>query len=105
MRLTLLIAPVLFIIAGLVLWNIVRRRQQGREEPGTLDGVVRCSQGHLFTTLWVAGASSTLIRVVRLRYQHCPVGHYWSTVEEVPARELSDAQFIEAALLHDIRIP
>jgi hypothetical protein len=33
------------------------------------------------------------------------VGHHWSVVTPLPVDQLSDADRIEAARVHDIRIP
>ena len=46
--------------------------------------VVRCRRGHLFTTLWIPGASMKSIRLGWWRVQRCPVGNHWSLV--VPVR-------------------
>jgi hypothetical protein len=71
------------------------------------DTPVRCSAGHLFTTIWVPLGSLKAVRLGLTRYQYCPVGHHWANVtrldlDEAPptAEELADA-----ALVHDVRIP
>jgi hypothetical protein len=71
------------------------------------DTPVRCSAGHLFTTIWVPMASLKAVRLGWKRYQYCPVGRHWATVfplgwDSTPA---SDEDFTEAALVHDARIP
>jgi hypothetical protein len=38
-------------------------------------------------------------------YQHCPVGKDWSMVTPIPVDQLSEAERIEAARVHDIHIP
>ena len=68
---------------------------------------VRCSAGHLFTTIWIPLLSLKALRLGRKRYQYCPVGHHWATVNRL---DLDDAppdpqQLAEAARVHDIRIP
>jgi hypothetical protein len=45
--------------------------------------VVRCRDGHVFTTLWIPGVSVTSLRLGPWRYQRCPVGHHWSLVTPV----------------------
>lgn len=74
---------------------------------GQLGGnvVVRCRQGHLFTTIWIPAVSLKSLRLGWWRYQHCPVGRHWSLVAPVRAAQLSDAERQEAAAHHDIRIP
>ena len=52
--------------------------------------VVRCSQGHLFTTTWIPGASLTAIRLGSVRYQRCPVGPHWALVRLVKDEDLTD---------------
>lgn len=42
--------------------------------------VVRCRQGHLFTTLWIPGLSVKGLRLGPIRIQRCPVGHHWTIV-------------------------
>ena len=46
--------------------------------------VVRCRDGHLFTTIWIPGASLKALRLGWWRVQHCPVGAHWTLV--TPAR-------------------
>jgi hypothetical protein len=69
------------------------------------DTVVRCSKGHLFTTVWVAGVSFKAVRLGTARYQHCPVGHHWAIVRPVREDELTDEDRRVAAEHHDLRIP
>jgi hypothetical protein len=38
------------------------------------DAIVRCSKGHLFTTIWVPLASFKAVRLGSRRYQRCPGG-------------------------------
>jgi hypothetical protein len=96
----------IFAVVALVLWLATRSMQRRNiKTPGTSDVVVRCSKGHLFTTIWIAGASFKAVRLGNKRYQHCPVGKHWSTVTPVPLDQLSETERIEAARVHDIRIP
>jgi hypothetical protein len=69
------------------------------------DAVVRCSAGHLFTTIWIPGVSLKAVRLGRVRYQHCPVGHHWAKVTLLRDDELTDDPRREAALHHDARLP
>lgn len=70
-----------------------------------LDTVVRCHQGHLFTTFWVPGGSLKALRLAWWRFQRCPVGPHWSLVTPVDLRTLSDDDRALAARRHDVRIP
>lgn len=67
--------------------------------------VVRCRQGHLFTTIWVPGASLKSLRLGWWRYQRCPVGKHWSIVTPVKESDLTDEDRRIAADNRDIRIP
>jgi hypothetical protein len=67
--------------------------------------VVRCGQGHLFTTLWIPGASLKSIRFGWWRFQWCPVDRHWSIVTPLRASELTEKERRFAASNKDIRIP
>jgi hypothetical protein len=67
--------------------------------------VVRCAQGHLFTTIWIPGVSVKSLRLVWWRFQRCPVGGHWSLVRPVDEAKLSAHERRLAHERHDIRIP
>ena len=67
--------------------------------------VVRCRQGHLFTTIWVPGASLKAVRLGWWRWQRCPVGHHWAIVSPVRDADLTPAEVRSAAAHRDIRVP
>jgi hypothetical protein len=67
--------------------------------------VVRCREGHLFTTIWLPGASLKSLKLGWWRYQRCPVGHHWSLVTPVKGSDLSEEQQRIAHQTKDIRIP
>jgi hypothetical protein len=67
--------------------------------------VVRCRQGHLFTTIWIPGVSVKAVRLGWRRFQHCPVGPHWSLVAPVKHRDLTEAQRRDARAHRDVRIP
>jgi hypothetical protein len=69
------------------------------------DRPVRCKDGHLFTTIWVPAASIKAARLVNRRFQHCPVGHHWTTVVPLDRETANPADIARAAAVHDIRIP
>ncbi len=94
-RLVLLIA----IIAG----GTLIARRLGYKIGGNT--VVRCRQGHLFTTIWVPGASLKAIRLGWARIQRCPVGKHWTLVMPVKDSDLSDEERRTAAQNRDVRIP
>jgi hypothetical protein len=71
----------------------------------SFDRVVRCSDGHLFTTRWVPYMSFKAVRLGSRRWQRCPVGGHWTTVTQVDVSTLSAAELTEASAVHDIAIP
>jgi hypothetical protein len=78
-----------------------------RMRSGRLGGnvVVRCSRGHLFTTIWIPGGSLKSVRFGWWRFQRCPVGHHWSVVTPVKTVELTEQERRSASETHDIRVP
>jgi hypothetical protein len=67
--------------------------------------VVRCSRGHLFTTLWIPGSSFKAVRLGYKRYQRCPVCEKWRMVEPVADADLSDEDRQAAAEHRTGRLP
>jgi hypothetical protein len=63
--------------------------------------VVRCREGHLFSTVWVPFASFKAIRLGPRRFQRCPVGNHWTFVSRVRDDELSDAERVQAETFFD----
>ena len=63
--------------------------------------IVRCRQGHLFTTLWIPGASVKSLRLVAWR----PVGKHWSLVTPIDESTLTEAERRSAHEHHDIPLP
>jgi hypothetical protein len=67
--------------------------------------IVRCRQGHLFTTLWVPSASVKALRLGWVRFQWCPVGKHWSMVTPVRESELTPREKRRARSHRDLRLP
>jgi hypothetical protein len=67
--------------------------------------VVRCRDGHLFTTLWLPAMSVKALRLGPWRLQRCPVGRHWSLVTPVKQSHLSRRERRFASAHHDVRIP
>ncbi len=67
--------------------------------------VVRCRSGHVFTTIWIPGASLKSLRLGWWRFQRCPVGGHWAWVTPVRESELSDAERRSALEHRDLPIP
>ena len=82
----------------------VAARRMGYSRIGG-DTVVRCRAGHLFTTLWIPGASLKAIRLGMSRFQYCPVGKHWTLVTPVRDSELTDEDREFASQHHDARVP
>jgi hypothetical protein len=96
----LLTLAVLAVLAlGVLYW-----RRQGYSGPGG-ETIVRCREGHLFTTVWIPGMSFKAIRLGMMRVQRCPVGHHLSLVVPVKGSELTDEEKRIASEYHDTRIP
>jgi hypothetical protein len=78
-----------------------------RARSGRLGGrvVVRCRQGHLFSTLWIPGASLKSVRLGPWRIQRCPVGRHWSVVTPVRESSLSSSELDAARATRDARLP
>ena len=97
-RLIVLAAVGLFYVAA----TIVARRR------GYLLGrntVVKCREDHLFTTIWIPGASLKSIRFGWWRLQYCPVGAHWSLVRPVKESDLTEDEKRLAHDTKDVRIP
>jgi hypothetical protein len=69
------------------------------------DTIVRCSRGHLFTTVWIVGSSVKAVRLGYKRYQRCPVCEKWRIVVPVRDDELTDEDRRVAAEHHDTKLP
>jgi hypothetical protein len=67
--------------------------------------IVRCRDGHLFTTIWIPGASLKSLRLGWWRFQRCPVGHHWSLVTPVRESDLTEEARQLAHARKDIRVP
>jgi hypothetical protein len=67
--------------------------------------VVRCRDGHLFTTIWLPGISLKSLRLGWWRFQYCPVGKHWSLVSPVNRSDLAGDEQRNASEQKDIRIP
>lgn len=79
-----------------------------RRRSGSIIGlrtIVRCRQGHLFTTTWIPGASVKALRLGPWRLQRCPVGRHWSLVTPVAEGRLSEAERERARSVRDTVLP
>jgi hypothetical protein len=92
----------LIMLAGVLLEAIATKLRAGRVGGNV---VVRCHEAHLFTTIWVPGASIKSLRFGWWRLQRCPVGRHWSIVTPVKEADLTGRQRRGASRHRDIRIP
>ena len=93
----------LALIAGAALAELIPVWRRGYGVGGNV--IVRCHKGHLFSTIWVPGASVKALRLGPRRVQWCPVGRHWSLVTLVRESDLSGRQLRTARAHKDIRVP
>jgi hypothetical protein len=67
--------------------------------------IVRCREGHLFTTLWLPGVSVKSLRLGPWRFQRCPVGGHWSLMTPVRKSDLTEDERRTASHTRDVRLP
>jgi hypothetical protein len=63
--------------------------------------IVKCSDGHLYTALWIPLVGLRSVRLGGERYARCPVDHHWRMTVPVDASELTEAELTEARQ-HDV---
>jgi hypothetical protein len=96
-------APRITLAAAAILLETLVVKLRGYGMAGSV--VVRCRQGHLFTTIWVPGASLKSLRLGWWRFQRCPVGKHWSLVSPVRESDLTEEERRTARENKDLRIP
>lgn len=69
------------------------------------DVIVRCRDGHLFTTTWVPLISFKAIRLGMVRFQYCPLCDRPTFVTLMRDSDLTDTERRIAALHRDRGIP
>jgi len=97
-RLTLIAASCLLYVGAIV---IARRRGYNFGART----VVRCRRGHIFTTIWIPGASLKALRLGWWRVQWCPIGGHWTLVAPVRTTTINDAERHDADTHHDLWLP
>jgi hypothetical protein len=90
------------LVAFFGLATVIARRRGYQLGPNT---VVRCRDGHYFTTIWIPGASLKSIRLGWARFQRCPVGEHWTLVTPARDIDLSAVERQQAQQHRDLRIP
>jgi hypothetical protein len=90
-------------IVAIYVGGTIAARRLGYKVGG--DVVVRCRDGHLYTTIWIPGVSVKSLRLGWYRWQRCPVGGHWAVVSPVRDEDLTDEEREFAAQHRDVRIP
>lgn len=67
--------------------------------------IVRCRDGHLFTTWWIPGVKLKALDLGLVRFQRCPVGKNWTLIRPVREAALTEEEKETAAAQRDIPIP
>jgi hypothetical protein len=66
---------------------------------------VRCLAGHLFSTVWIPGATVKSLKLGPYRAQWCPVGRHFTLVTLLKDADLTEAERSLAAGRHDVPVP
>lgn len=90
-------------VAGTIALETLFMRRRGYSIG--LHAAVRCREGHVFTTIWIPGASLKAIRLGALRFQYCPVGRHFTVVRPLKESALTDEVVAVARLHHDVPVP
>jgi hypothetical protein len=93
----------LILLVVMLLGGTLMARRLGYKMCGAV--VVRCLNGHLFTTIWVPGASLKAIRLGWVRLRRCPVGDHLTIVSPVRDSDLTVEERRVADQNRDVRIP
>ncbi len=89
--------PLISLVVIFVIFFVITRISRSRGYLGVGGrAIVRCKQGHLFSTIWVPGASLKAIRLGFYRLQFCPVGRHWTLVRLVKDTDLTDSERVMA---------
>ena len=89
-------------VAGYVAATIAAKRRGYSFGRNT---VVRCRQGHLYTTFWIPGGSLKALRLGPWRVQWCPAGRHVDLVHPVKDADLNGAEREFATSHHDVLVP
>jgi hypothetical protein len=96
------ITPVV-VVVGVIAGGTVVARLLGYKLGGNV--VVRCRQGHVYSTIWIPGVKFKELDLVVARIQRCPVGKHWSLVVPVREADLTEGERQFAREHHDLPIP
>jgi hypothetical protein len=106
-QLIIVIVALLLILAVIGVTAVLRGRRGGGAEGHPVGGdvIVRCRDGHLFTTIWIPFVSLKAIRLGPVRFQYCPVGNHLTFVTIVRESDLTPYERQLASQFHDRRVP
>jgi hypothetical protein len=93
----------LAVVIGVLVVGTIIARRLGYKIGGNT--VVRCRDGHVFTTIWIPGVSFKAIRLGWARFQRCPVDGRWTFVTPVRDIDLTVEERRLAGERRDVRIP
>lgn len=93
----------LIVVVALIIGTLIARRRG--YNVGSTHTVVRCVEGHLFTTVWIPGISLKSVRFGPFRLQRCPVGDHLTFVTPVRESDLTEEERWFARQHHDDLIP
>lgn len=96
--------PFILIVLVIALGTLQMRRRGYVASRGA-HVIVRCREGHLFTTIWVPFMSFKSIRLGMVRFQRCPVDNHLTFVTPVNETELTEEEKRIAAEHQDTNIP
>ncbi|HVT69756.1 MAG TPA: hypothetical protein VHF26_18535 [Trebonia sp.] len=96
------LAVLAVVVAGYAVGTVVATR---RGYSFGKDTLVRCRRGHLFTTVWIPGATVKSLKLGFWRLQWCPVGRHVDLVHPVRGADLTDAERSFALSHHDTPVP
>ena len=101
----LIVVLAVVLLTGLALRVRGLQRETGSWQPSGGRVIVRCRDGHLFTTTWIPMVSFKAVRLGYVRWQYCPVGRHMTFVVPVRDDDLTDIQRRSAQRNDDGGIP
>ena len=96
------ITPVV-VVVGVIAGGTVAARLLGYKLGRNV--IVRCRQGHVYSTVWITGVKLKEMDLVVARIQYCPVGKHWSLVIPVREADLTEGERQFARAHHDLPVP
>ncbi len=100
-RMSTLLPLIIIVVAAFLAFVVgaVVAHRKGFKQDGEV--AARCSQGHLFMTVWVDRWTWKRLDVGFLKIQRCPVGDHWSVVRPLEMSSLTADEKKLAKQTHD----